>query len=263
MIGLSALMLLFFAGTFLTAIYVILKQKKLAEIKTDFINNMTHEFKTPIATISLALDSIHNPKVMNDQQRIHYYTDIIGRENQRMNAQVEHVLQMALLDKENFELNEQLLNLHELIEGVAGPFQLQVASRGGKLKLALHAVNAAILGDELHLTNVIHNLLDNANKYSPQAPEITVSSRNEKKWLVIEVQDCGMGMTNETQRRVFEKFYREPNGNLHNVKGFGLGLAYVKSLVEKHGGSISVASEAGRGSRFTLKLPQGLLPEKV
>jgi two-component system phosphate regulon sensor histidine kinase PhoR len=159
MIGLSVLMSLIFTGTFGAAIYVILKQKKLSEIKTDFINNMTHEFKTPIATISLAVDSIKNPRVMVDKERVHYFTDIIGRENQRMNGQVEHILQMALLDKENFELNEQLLNAHELLEQVAIHSQLQIESRGGNLKLELNATHPYVLADEIHLINVHRNRL--------------------------------------------------------------------------------------------------------
>ncbi|HYV95275.1 MAG TPA: HAMP domain-containing sensor histidine kinase [Chitinophagales bacterium] len=257
MILLSALMSLIFAGTFGTAIYVILKQKKLSEIKTDFINNMTHEFKTPIATISLALDSINNPRVVDDKARVHYYTDIIGRENMRMNVQVEHILQMALLDKENFELNEQLLNVHELIEQVADHFQFQIESRGGSLKLDLNATNPYVLADEIHITNVFHNLFDNANKYSTQSPDITVETRNEKDGIVISVQDHGLGMSAETQRKIFEKFYRAQNGNIHDVKGFGLGLAYVKTIVVKHNGRISVKSEPGNGSRFEIYFPYG------
>ena len=259
MIILSVLMVVIFSGTFGTAIYVILKQKKLSEIKTDFINNMTHEFKTPISTISLAVDSINNPKVMVNQERVHYYTDIIGRENKRMNVQVEHILQMALLDQENFELNEQLLDVNELIEQVADPFMVQVESRGGKLKLELNGTSPYILADEIHLTNVLHNLLDNANKYSPQAPDISVTTSNEKEGIVISVEDHGIGISAESQRKIFEKFYREQNGNIHNVKGFGLGLAYVKTIVVKHGGTIRVKSEPERGSRFDIYLPFGHL----
>ena len=259
MILLSALMLLIFVATFLTAIYVILKQKKLSEIKTDFINNMTHEFKTPIATISLALDSINNPRILDNKEKIHYYTDIIGRENKRMNSQVENILQMALLDKENFELNEQLLNVNDLIAAVAEPFQLQVSSRGGRLNLDLKADNPFVLADEIHLTNVFHNLLDNANKYSPDTPDILVNTHGEKDGVIITVADRGIGMSTETQKKIFEKFYREQNGNVHNVKGFGLGLAYVKSIITKHGGSIQVKSESGKGTRFIVKLPYGHL----
>ncbi len=207
----------------------------------------------------LPLDSIHNPKVMVDQERVHYYTDIIARENKRMNVQVEHILQMALLDQENFELNEQLLNVNELIEQVADPFLVQVESRGGKLKLELDATSCYVCADEIHLTNVLHNLLDNANKYSPQSPDISVRTSNEKEGFVISVEDHGIGINADAQRKIFEKFYREQNGNIHNVKGFGLGLAYVKTIVNKHGGSIRVKSEPGRGTRFDIHLPFGHL----
>lgn len=258
MIVISVILLLMFVGTFFTAIYVILKQKKLSEIKTDFINNMTHEFKTPIATISLAIDSINNPKVLDNKERIQYFSDIIARENKRMNKQVENILQMALLDKENFELNPQLLNVNDLIAAVSEPFQLQVSSRRGTIILDLNASNPYVLADEIHFTNVIHNLLDNANKYSRETPEIVVSTSNEKDHLLISVRDKGIGMNADTQKKIFEKFFREQNGNVHDVKGFGLGLAYVKSIVNKHGGSIRVTSEPGKGSEFTVTMPYGL-----
>jgi two-component system phosphate regulon sensor histidine kinase PhoR len=176
-----------------------------------------------------------------------------------MNSQVENILQMALLDKENFELNEQLLNVHDLISTVAEHFELQVSNRGGALNLELNADNPYVLADEIHLANVIHNLLDNANKYSQGAPEVSVKTRNEKDGVVIMVEDRGIGMNSDTQRKIFEKFYREQNGNVHNVKGFGLGLAYVKTIVSKHGGSIHIKSEPGKGSRFEIKLPYGHL----
>lgn len=257
MILISAVLLLLFAGSFFAAIYVILRQKKLSEVKTDFINNMTHEFKTPIATISLALDAIRNPAVIDNREKIHYYSDIIGKENKRMNKQVEHILQMALLDKENFELNPQLLNAHDLIAAVAEPFALQVTNAGGNLLLELNAPNPFVVADEVHLTNVLHNLLDNANKYSREAPEISVSTRSEKDHLLITVADKGIGMSADVQRKIFDRFYRAQNGNVHDVKGFGLGLAYVKSVLSRHGGTISVSSEAGKGSRFVLTLPFG------
>jgi two-component system phosphate regulon sensor histidine kinase PhoR len=257
MIFLSAILSVIFIGTFATVLYVILKQKKLSEIKTDFINNMTHEFKTPIATISVAVDSINNPAILGNQDKVKYYSELIGRENKRMNSQVEHILQMALLDKENLELNEQLLNVHDLINQVADPVRLQVENRGGKLTLDLSADNPYVLADEIHLTNVIFNLLDNANKYSPDAPQITVKTFCEKDGIVVSVTDEGIGMDATTLRKIFEKFYRVQQGNVHNVKGFGLGLAYVKSIVKKHNGKIRVKSELGKGSCFEIKLPFG------
>jgi two-component system phosphate regulon sensor histidine kinase PhoR len=257
MLVLSGILLLVFGGTFFTAVYVILKQKRLSEVKSDFINNMTHEFKTPIATISLALDSIRNPRVAGNEEKVRYYSDIISRENKRMNKQVESILQMSLLDRENLELNPQLLNVNELIAAVAEPFELQVNSRGGKLQLELEAENPFILADEVHFTNVLHNLLDNANKYSRESPQIVVSTRSEQGRLQLVVEDKGIGMSSETQRKIFEKFYRAQSGNVHDVKGFGLGLAYVKSIIQKHGGSIQVTSQPGAGSRFVITMPYG------
>ncbi|MBX7108072.1 MAG: HAMP domain-containing histidine kinase [Chitinophagales bacterium] len=260
MLILSAVFLLLIVATFSSAVYIILRQKKLSDIKTDFINNMTHELKTPIATISVALDAINNPKVLADQDRVRYYSSIIGNENKRMNAHVENILQMALVDKEHLNLNEQLLNVHDIIYHVSDPVRMQVEKRQGTLHLDLAAADAFVVGDETHLTNVVHNLLDNASKYSTQAPEISISTRNENNGIVISVADKGIGMSPDTQRRIFDKFYREQSGNIHNVKGFGLGLAYVKSVVKKHNGTISVVSELGKGSRFDIFLPFGHLP---
>ncbi|MEO6167886.1 MAG: HAMP domain-containing sensor histidine kinase, partial [Chitinophagales bacterium] len=257
MLILSAVFLLLIIATFSSAIYVILKQKKVSDIKTDFINNMTHELKTPIATISVAVDAINNPKVLADTDRIKYYSSIIGNENKRMNAHVENILQMALVDKENFSLNEQLLNVHDIVYHVSDPVRMQVEKRNGKLNLELEAENAFVVADEIHLTNVIHNLLDNASKYSTHSPEITLSTNNVKGGILIIVADKGIGISAETQRKIFDKFYREQSGNIHNVKGFGLGLAYVKSIVKKHGGTIDVTSELGKGSRFEIYLPFG------
>ncbi|MBA3649181.1 MAG: HAMP domain-containing histidine kinase [Chitinophagales bacterium] len=257
MLMLSIIFSLLIIGTFGFAIYVILKQKKLSEIKTDFINNMSHEFKTPIATISVAVDAINNPKVLANHDRIRHYTAIISRENKRMNSQVENILQMALLDKESFDMNEQLVDVHELIRGVVDALRLQVENRQGRIILDLNAQDYNIVADEMHLTNVIFNLLDNANKFSVQLPEITITSRNEKNGILITVEDRGMGMNAETQRKIFEKFFREPSGNIHNVKGFGLGLSYVKSIIDKHNGNIKVDSNPGEGSRFEIYLPVG------
>ena len=257
MLLLSVVFLIMIIATFSSAIYIILKQKKVSEIKTDFINNMTHEFKTPLATIGVALDAINNPKVLDDKDRIRYYSGIISNENKRMNAHVEHILRMALVDKENFELNEQLLDVHDIIRHVSDQVHVQIEQRGGKLNLQLSAENSYVVADEIHLTNVIYNLIDNAIKYSTQEPEITVSTQNSEQGILVNVEDKGIGMSAETQRKIFEKFYRDQNGNIHNVKGFGLGLAYVKTIVKKHGGNIKVVSEIARGSRFEVFLPFG------
>ena len=237
------------------AIMTMLRQKKISDIKTDFINNMTHEFKTPIATISIAVDSINNPKVIEVPDRIKSFTRIIKEENNRMNSRVEQVLQMALLDSSEFRLNLIPVDINALVQKVAGNLRLQVENREGTLEVSPLAANAIVEADEIHLSNVIMNLLDNANKYSPGKPEIRVTTENNGPAVDITVEDKGLGMNPETQRKIFEKFYRLPSGNIHNVKGFGLGLSYARAIVLAHKGEIRVRSEAGKGSTFVVSLP--------
>jgi two-component system phosphate regulon sensor histidine kinase PhoR len=236
-------------------IYVILRQKKVSEMKTDFINNMTHEFKTPIATISLAADSIASPKVIQDEGKIHRFIGIIRQENKRMLQQVEKVLQLAQIDKKDFELRLAPVDIHELIRQAVDHLSLQVQQREGQIDVQLEAANPVIEGDNTHLSNVIYNLLDNANKYSEHSPEIKISTFAANGGLEIVVEDKGIGMTKEDQKHIFDKFYRVHTGNLHNVKGFGLGLSYVKAITLAHQGSIDVKSEPGKGSKFSLYLP--------
>ena len=255
MMTLSGLFTLIIIATFATTIHIIYKQKRLSEMKNDFINNMTHEFKTPIATISLATDSIFNPKVYEHPEKIKYYTSIIKEENKRMNAQVENVLQIALLEKNEFKLNLQPVDVHILILKAIESIKLQVEQRLGQISINLNASYHELQSDEIHLFNVICNLLDNANKYSPATPEIEITTQNVEGGLQIAVHDNGMGMSKDAQQHVFEKFYRVPTGNLHNVKGFGLGLSYVKAIVQAHDGYINLWSEPGKGSRFEIFLP--------
>lgn len=238
------------------SIHIILRQKKLSDIKNDFINNMTHEFKTPLATISLAVDAINSPLVLQDEQRVKHYTGIIREENRRMNGQVEKVLQAALLDKHELNLKPEELDLHEVIEHAVDNVTLLVEEKQGRITKRLEADNALFTGDNVHLVNVIYNLLDNASKYSPETPDIVISTRNKGNHILISVQDHGMGMSADQQKMIFEKFYRVPTGNVHNIKGFGLGLTYVKTVVEAHGGIIEVKSAPGKGSTFTIQLPQ-------
>ena len=242
-------------GCFGYTISVIFRQKKLSEMKGDFINNMTHEFKTPIATISLATDSITNPSILKDPGKVRRFADIIRQENRRMNSQVEKVLQMALIDKRDFNLNLQGVDLHQVIETAVDNFALQVEKRQGILKTNLRAEKTMVEGDITHITNIIHNLMDNANKYSPEKPEITLHSRNLRNGVEITVEDKGIGMNREALKNIFDKFYRVHTGNLHDVKGFGLGLSYVKAIITAHKGQIDVKSEPGKGSRFILFFP--------
>lgn len=240
---------------FAYTISVIFRQKKLSEMKNDFINNMTHEFKTPIATISLASDSIASPMVVNNPDKIRRFTDIIRQENKRMNNQVEKVLQMAQIDRQDYKLNITDVNLHDVITNAVEYISLQVERKEGTVAADLGAGQPVVKGDMTHISNIVNNLLDNANKYSPEKPEISVSTRNVAGGVAVTVTDKGIGMSKESRKHIFEKFYRVHTGNLHDVKGFGLGLSYVKALVEAHKGRVDVKSELGKGSSFTVFLP--------
>ena len=238
-----------------SALYQLVKQRKISEIKTDFINNMTHEFKTPIATINLALDAIKNPKVIDDKEKVFRYLTMIKEENKRMHAQVENVLRISKLEKNELNISKDRLDLHDLIEDAITHVELLVEDRQGYIKTFFNAKKPSILANETHFTNVIVNILDNAIKYSPDAPKIEVYTENVGNNILLKVKDYGSGMSKAAAKRVFEKFYREHTGNIHNVKGHGLGLAYVKRIVEDHQGYVSVETEKEKGSTFTIKLP--------
>jgi len=245
----------------MTAFYLtvrtMLRQKKLSEIKNDFINNMTHEFKTPLATISLAVDALRNEKVVSDKEKMSYFSTIIKEENKRMNRQVETILKAALLDKQEVQLLLRPLHAHQVIKDVVENFTLQLEEKNGRAEVLLNAENDFIDADEVHFSNLIINLIDNAIKYSKvdQPPIIKITTQSTPKSIVIVIEDNGIGMNKETVKRVFEKFYRAHTGNIHNVKGFGLGLSYVKTMVEAHGGEIKVDSVLGKGSTFTMEFP--------
>lgn len=256
----SLLLTILFTGLILFCfgftIYVILRQKMVSEMKTDFINNMTHEFKTPIATISLATDSINSPMILSDESKIKRFTNIIKQENSRMLNQVEKVLQMAKLDKKDFEIKHIALDIHDVIKDASENIKLKLAQREGTIMLDLQADPSIIEGDKTHISAIVNNLLDNAEKYSPEFPQITVSTKNDSNNVVISISDNGIGMTKEQKKHIFEKFYRVPTGNIHNVKGFGLGLSYVKAIVDAHKGFITVKSDVGKGSTFAVFLPR-------
>jgi len=240
---------------FIYVMRTVLTQKKLAEIKSDFINNMTHEFKTPIATISIANESLKNPKVYSSPEKLDYYTGVIRDENKRMLRQVEVMLQMAQLEKGELKLKHELLKMEEVVEEAINSSLLSVENKNGKIELSVIEEIAPITGDRNHLINVISNLIDNSIKYSNEAPQIVVSIKNNLDNITIAVKDNGIGMTKEVQKRIFDTFYRATTGNLHDVKGFGLGLSYVRAIVEQHQGTISVESEINKGSTFTIQLP--------
>ncbi|MEO1450026.1 MAG: HAMP domain-containing sensor histidine kinase, partial [Bacteroidota bacterium] len=240
---------------FWLSIRVILRQKRVSEMKNDFINNMTHELKTPIATISLATDALRNPQMRGSDEALNRYLGIIKDENARMHRQVERVLQAAQFGRKAIGLNPSDINLHTLIREVVEPVALKVKQRNGQLNLDLRA-NAPLLHvDRQHIANVLNNLLDNANKYSPDAPHITLKTWSEEGAICVSVQDQGLGISKADQAEIFTRFFRVSTGNLHDVKGFGLGLSYVKEIVEAHGGDIRVQSVLGAGSTFTVQLP--------
>jgi len=251
----SVFFTLMIISAFTITVYALLRQKKLSEIKNDFINNMTHEFKTPLATISLAVDALRNNKVIEDKTRMEYFSGIIKEENKRMNKHVETILQAALMDRQEVQLSRAPVHVHELIRDVISNYTLQLQEIQGRIELDLNADNDLINGDEVHLRNLISNLVDNAVKYSKENLVLKISSYNNGKNLVLKFEDNGIGMSKETVRRIFEKFFRAHTGNLHNVKGFGLGLSYVKTIVDAHEGRIRVDSSIGKGSSFTLEFP--------
>jgi two-component system, OmpR family, phosphate regulon sensor histidine kinase PhoR len=251
----AILFTLVIVSAFYLTVSTMIRQKKLSEIRNDFINNMTHEFKTPIATISLAVDAIKNEKVQRDTEKLGYFSSIIKEENQRMNRQVETILKSALMDRQEVQLNLKPLHVNQIITDVADNFILRLQEKKGMLETELNATHDLIEGDEVHISNLITNLMDNAVKYSkenvPPVVRLVTSSTNKK--FIIRIEDNGIGMTRETLKRIFEKFYRAHTGNIHNVKGFGLGLSYVKNVVEAHQGSIKAESTLGKGSCFTIE----------
>lgn len=251
----AILFTLIITTAFFLTIRAFMRQKKLSEIKSDFINNMTHEFKTPLATISLAVDALRNEKVIQDREKSEYFTSIIKDENKRMNKQVETILQAALLDKQEVHLNLKRLSAHEMILAAVNNIKLPLQDKNGTLSVELEATQDTIMADEVHFTNLINSLLDNALKYSKENPFIRIHTSGSNQVLRIRIEDNGIGMTKETLSRIFEKFYRAHTGNIHNVKGFGLGLSYVKTMVEAHKGNIRAESTLGKGSQFIVQVP--------
>ena len=238
-----------------SALSQLIKQRQISQIKTDFINNMTHEFKTPIATINLALDSVKNPKISGDPDKVKRYMGMIRDENRRMHAQVENVLRMSKLEKNELNIKKERLDLHELVEEAINHIELIVDDRNGYVQTHFGALQSSVLASESHFTSVIVNILDNAVKYSPGKPKIDIYTENVKNYIILKIRDQGKGMSKSVQKKVFEKFYREHTGDIHDVKGHGLGLAYVKQIVMDHHGQVMVESDKGKGSTFIIKLP--------
>jgi len=253
--GLTLLLTLFIVLVSASALYQIIQQKKISEIKTDFINNMSHEFKTPIATINLALDAISNPKVAKAPEKMTSYVKMIREENSRMLAQVENVLRISQLERSTESIQKTTVDLHKIIKEALNHIQLILKSKSGEVKLDLKASNTTITGNKSHLTNIIVNLLDNAVKYCDQIPFLELKTFNEDDDFVFVLKDNGIGMTTTVQKKIFDKFYRAASGDIHNVKGHGLGLAYVKKIIDLHKGKINLESKEGEGTTFIIRIP--------
>jgi two-component system, OmpR family, phosphate regulon sensor histidine kinase PhoR len=255
MLGVSLMVILILVVAFYYTIATISKQKKLSVIKNDFISNMTHEFKTPISTISLAAEMLNDDSVTKTPEKQQRFVKMIRDENKRLSILVESILQTSILDKGEFKLKRSDLDVHEIINQAIQNTQLLIDQRQGNITKQLEATNCLINADKVHLTNIIFNLIDNAIKYTKDSPSILISTKNTLDGIEISVKDNGIGISKENQRKIFDKFYRVPTGNVHNVKGFGLGLSYVLAVVQKHNGTINVESEIGKGSTFKIMMP--------
>ena len=253
--GLTLFLTLFIVLVSSSALYQIIQQKKISEIKTDFINNMSHEFKTPIATINLALDAISNPKIIETPTKVFKYVKMIREENSRMLSQVENVLRISQLERSNQPIQKTIVDTHKIIVDAVSHIQLILKDKSGDLKMHLNAKQTSISGNKSHLTNVVVNLLDNAVKYCDQIPKVMVDTFNEDNSFIIKIKDNGIGMTSVEQKRIFDKFFRAASGDIHNVKGHGLGLAYVKKIIDIHKGEIKLKSKKNFGTTFTIRIP--------
>lgn len=251
--GFSSAVMLVVIFFFVYTLLVILRQRRLSEIQKDFINNMTHEFKTPISTIAISTQVLKDPGIVNSPERLLNYATIIENENHRLKQQVERVLQMARLDKKDITLKKEVTDVHDLIHEAEQNKAFQKFNP--IIKLNLQAAYSKLRIDKLHIQNVIYNLIDNALKYNHNTPEIEITTKNESGLFILNVSDNGIGIKPEDQKKIFNRFYRVPTGNVHDVKGFGLGLSYVKLIIESHGGKISVSSKLNEGSMFSIQLP--------
>ena len=252
---LSALFILITFMTYLWSILFIARQRRISKLKTDFINNMTHEFKTPITTISIAADSILNEGIIKDEERIRYYANMIRKENLRMNEQVERILQVARLDRKELDFKFRIVNAHEMIEEAIQGIIIQIDKRGGRIEKKFNATNPIITTDPIHFINIVNNLLDNANKYSPDSPQISIYTKSDNKGFFMTVADKGIGMNKKIQTKIFDRFYRLSSGLFPFTSGFGIGLSYIKAILKINKGSIRVKSDPGKGSQFTVFFP--------
>ena len=249
----SSLLLLVVTGFFGYAMFVILKQNRLSEVQKDFINNMTHEFKTPISTISVSAEVLNNPEIISKPEKLSKYAGIIQSENNRLKKQVDRVLQMAVVDREKINLKYEMVDLHDMIDTIVDTFK--IANNGVRIDCQLNAARHTVVGDPLHISNIVYNLIDNSIKYCHESPEIQIATYDDISGIKMSVTDNGIGIREEFQRKIFRKFYRIPTGNIHDVKGFGLGLNYVSHMLKSHGGKISIKNNPEKGCTFTIFLP--------
>jgi len=256
LIALTFVFLLILSFSFYMVIRLMYKQKKLSEIKSDFINNMTHEFKTPLATISISSEMLLKPEVNKFPYKTKRYANVIFDENTRLQKQVDQILQLSVLEKGEFKLKLKEIDVHRIIRKMSEHFSTTVQKKGGQIITQLDAATYQLKADKTHLSNIISNLIDNAIKYTPENPEIRISTKNEHGNFILSISDDGIGISSENQKHVFKKLFRVPTGNIHDVRGFGLGLFYVKTMIEAHGGSIEVKSELSKGTTFIIKLPK-------
>lgn len=255
MLLVSVTLIIIIILSFFYTINTIIRQKKLSEMKNDFINNMTHEFKTPVSTISLACEALSDKELKKSEELYQNYINIINEENNRLGTMAEKILQTAILEKDHVNLKSEKLDIHSILKEVIKNISMQIEIKDGTIKTEFNAKNSSIKGDKVHLSNVFVNLLDNANKYSPTKPEITVNTESNKENIIISIEDKGRGISKTDQKKIFDKLYRVHTGDLHDIKGFGLGLTYVKVIVEEHGGKVSLESELGEGTIFFVTLP--------
>jgi len=256
MVIISIIFVIIIILSFIYTLIMYFRQGKLSELKTDFINNMTHEFKTPVSTISLACEALNDKDIKKSDELYQAYINIINEENKRLGLMAERILQSAALEKGDLVLHKEMIDLHEVLNEVIRNIGIQIEIKDGQIIKDFQAVNSMVEADRMHLVNVIQNLLDNANKYTPVRPQIVVSTRDAAGGLAICIQDNGIGISKADQKKIFDKLYRVPEGNIHNFKGFGLGLSYVKTVVESHGGSVKLESELKKGTKMEVFIPR-------
>jgi two-component system phosphate regulon sensor histidine kinase PhoR len=256
LVGISLVLVIIIIYSFIFTLIMYFRQGKLSELKTDFINNMTHEFKTPVSTISLACEALNDKDIKKSDELYQAYINIINEENKRLGLMAERILQSAKLEKGNLVLHKEEVDMHDLLNEAIRNMGIQVEIKDGQIIKDFHAMKSQVDVDRMHMVNVVQNLLDNANKYTPVKPQIVVETRDSADGLIFSIQDNGIGISKTDQKKIFEKLYRVPEGNIHNFKGFGLGLSYVKSVVESHGGKIKLESELKKGTKMEVFIPQ-------